>query len=444
MIVAAVLCTKLLSGADDVSKGVMIVASIVLMTATFIDINIGLIAIILSMLLSPELEAGSTSGRSVVVRAEDMMLIIVLLTWLARMAIKKDTPLIKSSPLNVPMGVCVAIMCLSTLRGMFDGNVQLIKGTFYVVKLIEYYLLYFIVVNNVTTVKQVKLFLAVTLITAFIVGLWCNTHIGGSGRMTAPFEHRGEPNTLGGYLLFILPIIGGLVLYCKQRRAMYLFLFCFLVPTFIFTMSRASYLGMIPAMITFIALSKRKDMIIYILALFMACAAIVAFGPPALKNRVVGAFRPETNQNIMNVGPIKLGPSPAARIESWREVIQEQIPRKPFFGFGVTGTPFLDGQYMLALSETGIVGLSAFLWLLWRIWVMGIKNLRQLETPMFRGITLGFLAGFVGLLFHAIGTNSFVIIRIAEPFWFFTAIVVKLVDVETGKAAMEDMSRAYR
>jgi hypothetical protein len=56
---------------------------------------------------------------------------------------------------------------------------------------------------------------------------------------------------------------------------------------------------------------------------------------------------------------------------------------------------------------------------------------------------VGYLAGFAGLFFHAIGSNTFIIIRIAEPFWFFTAIVVKLVDIETGKAQMEDKVPRY-
>ena len=68
-----------------------------------------------------------------------------------------------------------------------------------------------------------------------------------------------------------------------------------------------------------------------------------------------------------------------------------------------------------------------------------LKVFREVERPLFKGLALGYLSGFMGLLFHAIGSNSFIIIRIAEPFWFFTAIVIKLVDIETGKAQMEDL-----
>ena len=40
------------------------------------------------------------------------------------------------------------------------------------------------------------------------------------------------------------------------------------------------------------------------------------------------------------------------------------------------------------------------------------------------------MAGYVGLLFHAIGTNTFIIVRIMEPFWFFAGIIAVLPEIE--------------
>ncbi|MBD3425627.1 MAG: hypothetical protein GF409_00165 [Candidatus Omnitrophica bacterium] len=439
LILAAVMSTFLISGATDIQRAAMIILSVALIIATFVDTNIGLIAILLSMLLSPELEVGSTPGRAIVLRAEDLLLIIVSLTWLAKMAIRKELPVLRRSPLNAPIGLYIAVLGISTLLGMITNHVSPLKGTFYVLKLVEYFILYFIVLNHTTTVKQVKLFLAVLIITCIVVGIYGNTHIGRVARISAPFEGAGEPNTLGGYLLFIMSIIGGLILYYKKREKLLLLVFVFLVPTFVFTLSRASYLGMIPALITFVLLSKRKGVMIFTTTIILVFILLVLAGPPVIKERVLGAFRPEMAQELHRVGPVTLGPSPAARIVSWRNVLFNLFPKKPLLGYGVTGGPFLDSQYILAIQETGLVGLGLFLWLMWRIWASGMKTLREVERPLFKGLTVGYLAGFVGLLFHAIGANTFIIIRIAEPFWFFTAIVVKLVDIETGKAQMEDM-----
>jgi hypothetical protein len=39
---------------------------------------------------------------------------------------------------------------------------------------------------------------------------------------------------------------------------------------------------------------------------------------------------------------------------------------------------------------------------------------------------MGAVAGLVGLLVHAIGANTFIIVRIMEPFWFVVGLVVTL------------------
>ncbi len=435
--VTAVIATYFVSGISDLAIVVGMVAVAALMIATFCNINIGLVAILLSMLLSPELELGSTPGRAVVVRAEDLLLFIVSLAWLARMAIKKQ-PVLRRSPLNVPIGLFVAILCFSTIRGMITGTVTPLKGFFYVLKMVEYFVLYFMVLNHTTSARQVKLFLGVLLFTSIVVGIYGNTHLGEAGRLSAPFEGKGEPNTLGGYLLFILSIVGGLIFYYRKRRRILVLIFLFLVPTFVFTVSRSSYLGMFPALAVFAALSKNKNVIKYAAALVLAFILAVAFGPPVLKNRVLGAFEPETQQELKRVGMISLGPSPAARLVSWKDIMTKKFARRPLLGSGVTGLAFLDSQYVLTIGETGIIGLSLFLWLMWRAWRAAGISYGTVETPLFKGLVLGYMAGLAGLMFHAIGSNTFIIIRIAEPFWFFTAIVVKLRDIETGKAAMSE------
>ncbi len=51
---------------------------------------------------------------------------------------------------------------------------------------------------------------------------------------------------------------------------------------------------------------------------------------------------------------------------------------------------------------------------------------RTLRDSDEHGLVLGFLAGTAGLLTHAIGADSFIIVRIMEPFWFFAGIVTML------------------
>jgi O-antigen ligase len=86
----------------------------------------------------------------------------------------------------------------------------------------------------------------------------------------------------------------------------------------------------------------------------------------------------------------------------------------------------MDAQYPRILVETGTVGMLAFAWLAYVLFKVGISTWRDAQDDLLRGLSVGLIAGLVGLLVHAIGANTFIIVRIMEPFWFLTGIVVAL------------------
>jgi len=124
-------------------------------------------------------------------------------------------------------------------------------------------------------------------------------------------------------------------------------------------------------------------------------------------------------------GQIAFDPSTSERLLSMQEAFAAWT-RRPLFGYGVTGFRFIDAQYSRTLVETGVVGLAVFLALLWAVFRVGVASARRLDDPEDRGVAFGFVAATVGLLVHSIGSNSFIIIRIMEPFWFFAGIVAIL------------------
>jgi O-antigen ligase len=110
---------------------------------------------------------------------------------------------------------------------------------------------------------------------------------------------------------------------------------------------------------------------------------------------------------------------------SWAYAIRDWT-RHPLLGYGVTGYRFLDAQFPRVLTETGILGLAAFLYLLYATFRLAFQNLRRVQSPLQKGLIRGFIAGFVGLLFHAVGANTFIIVRIMEPFWLVAGMVAAL------------------
>jgi len=81
-----------------------------------------------------------------------------------------------------------------------------------------------------------------------------------------------------------------------------------------------------------------------------------------------------------------------------------------------------------------------FLWLNFTIFVNALKSFQFSKDEFTQGLSLGFIAGFLGLLTHALTANTFIIVRIMEPFWFLTAIVMALSELELRKEYGETIS----
>jgi len=410
------------------TKTIVLAAGLVVFVASFASTEIALYILIFSMLLSPEFMIGATGGaslgRGVTLRLDDFMLIIIGFSWLAKMSINKELGLFLRTPLNKPIAYYIIICLVSTLFGSMFGRVHLKVGFFFVLKYFEYMIIYFMVVNHLESKRQVRYFLWAMFLTCAIVSVIGIIQIPTGGRITAPFEGAsGEPNTLGGYLLLMVSVVAGLFLTSPsfRNRLIYgLLILLFTIPL-IYTQSRTSYLAIIPAVMTFLWLSEKRNLALAVLILIGISLPFLA--PKVAKERVSYTFNQgRERMDVVEIGGIKLDTSTSARVASWRNASRDWI-RHPLLGYGVTGYRFVDAQYIRVVTETGLLGLITFLFLILAMFRRTLNTFRESDDSFYRGLSLGFLAGFIGLLFHSIGANTFIIVRIMEPFWFIAAMV---------------------
>jgi len=417
------------------------VIALIIFAVSFLNTEWGLYVLILSMLLSPEIIAGETAGsslgRGVTLRLEDFLLVIIGASWFAKNAVHKELGLFLKTPLNRPIIVYVLACVLATGFGIITGNVNPKTGFFFTLKYFEYFIVYFMLINHVSTKEQVNRFVICLFLTCFITTLIALTQIPGGERISAPFEgERGEPNTYGGYLLFIGAMAGGLFFYLKNLkiRLLLIIIVVFIIPPLLFTQSRTSYLGVVPVCIALGLLTEKKVITTGIIILSLVATPL--FLPSIVKERILFTVAQPKEGGQVSIGKMHLDTSTSARLYSWQEAFKGWT-RRPVFGYGVTGFGFVDAQFPRVLSETGIIGLGAFIYLLYAIWKLAVDNLKKLKTPYYRGLTVGFIVGYVGLLFHAIGANTFIIVRIMEPFWFFLGIIFVLPELEREESATD-------
>ena len=419
------------------------VLALIIFTVSFINIEWGLYILIFSMLLSPELMVSDTArtslGRGVTLRLEDFLLVVIGLSWFARNAVKKELGLFLKTPLNKAILIYVLACVLSTGLGIMTGRVEIKTGALYVLKYVEYFIVFFMMVNHVRSTEQIKRFVFCLFLTCFIASVIGIIQIPGGGRVSAPFEGEvGEPNTFGGYLLFIGMVAAGVLAKTenpKTKQILVVLILC-IIPSFLFTKSRSSYLALVPAIMVLGFMADRRIIIVGILIISFMVSPL--FLPTAVKNRIMYTFTQPEEQGQIKIGDIRLDTSTSARLKSWKDAFMDW-PKHPLLGYGITGYQFIDAQFPRVLVETGLLGFIAFVYLLFSIFKLTLVNLTKLKTPYFKGLGIGFLAGFVGLMVHAIGANSFIIVRIMEPFWFFAGIIVVMPAMERQQSEQTEM-----
>ena len=430
ILIGALLVGYLLTMLSAIHSLVLVILLLVFV-CTFIWPEAGLYVVIFSMLLSPEIIATdvggkATLGRGLTLRLEDFLLVFIGLSWFARTAVDKTTGLFRKTPLNQPIAAYILACFLATLWGKFSGHVHGKAGFFFVLKYFEYMIVFFMVVNFVKTPDQAKRLLFCLFLTCFIVSIYGLIQIPGGGRVSAPFEGEvGEPNTFGGYLVFMGVVAIALIDHLKDirlRLSLSILLTVALI-CLLYTQSRASYIAIIPAYLTLSLFSRRRFYLLAGLVVVIALSPLIV--PRVAKERIQETFTQPEQQGQIQFGKLRLDTSASARINSYKEALSDW-QKRPILGHGVTGYTFMDAQYPRILVETGIVGLFAFLWLVYALFRVGVSTWQDAQDDLLRGLSVGLVAGLVGLLVHAIGANTFIIVRIMEPFWFLIGIALSL------------------
>ena len=345
--------------------------------------------------------------------------------WLARMAVFSDLGIILRNPLNKPIIAYSLLAIASTILGAMYGGVNPVVGFFFVFKIIEYFFLFTIVVNYVQKEEDIHQLLSSLLIVFGIICLYGVFQVVTGGDVSAPFEgEQPERNTLGGYLVLMASVAAGVMLHTPSKFEK--ILTASILPVFfivlLFSISRSGWVSGIIALIILFICTKRKGVFF---ALILGVLLIFPFViPDVVQERFNFTFFQKSYfGSQVKIGPIYLDTSTSARILSYKVVLSHFL-KHPFFGFGVTGFGFIDGQFFRVLIEMGIVGLASFLWLLFGVHGIIRKGMKAEFSPRLKGMVVGFYAGFWGLMIHALTANTFIIVRIAEPFWCLAGLIV--------------------
>jgi O-antigen ligase len=290
----------------------------------------------------------------------------------------------------------------------------------------EFYMIFFFTANAVRTTSDLRKQLALFFLVAVIVCGFCMMTMGKVERVGTPFEAQGsEPNTLGGYLMIVMCTAMGIFTQSSKLkyRGLFLLIVCIAFVPFLYTLSRASYIALLVSM-TVLGGLARKWYLIAAVALTLVLSPFLM--PPDVKDRVNYTFQRGTGEPITIGGKelgIQVDKSTHERVYVWQKVWY-LLHVAPWFGGGVAWETVLDSQYARVIMETGLFGLAAFLFLQYRLIRTGREAYRWSPDWVGRGLAVGTTAATIGLITHSLGTISFLIVRIMEPYWLLMALTV--------------------
>ena len=126
------------------AMGMQAVAGFLIVLTALTSVSAALYLLIASMLLSPEVAIGQIEGRGVggrelSFRMDDILLVVIGVSWLVKNIVYRELALFRETPLNRPIAVYMVICVVSTLVGVINGHVRPTTGFFFVLKYFEYF-----------------------------------------------------------------------------------------------------------------------------------------------------------------------------------------------------------------------------------------------------------------------------------------------------------------
>ena len=240
---------------------------------------------------------------------------------------------------------------------------------------------------------------------------------------TRAFSIVGSPNSLGSLMAMLVPVSLGLLMHEKELPRKLLWAGCALVlaACLVFTFSRGAWLALAGALAVLGIMYDRRIIIIGVVA-----AVIAAVFIPAVSHRITYLFTAEYMMKSAQSG----------RISRWFEAY-DQMRNNPLFGAGLGhfggavakrayNSVYVDNYYLKTMAEMGLLGLTAFLWLVLRTVREGYDALSRLASPGTKFMALGMFGGLLAILMHNAVENIFEIPYLNTYFWLVAGLLLAL------------------
>ena len=262
-------------------------------------------------------------------------------------------------------------------------------------------------------------------------------------------DHTSYGAALAMYLPFLMMFsFAGFV--TRKEKIISVVVMIILLVGFVLSYTRAAWLSFMAAAVVFVVIKLK----IRFKPLFITFISVVAF-ILVFQNQILMSLEQNSEQSsadlrthISSMSNITTDASNLERINRWSCAIR-MFEDKPVFGFGpgsymfqyapyqlnenrtIISTNSADGgnahsEYLGPLSESGVLGLLTFLFLIGTVIYTAVHTYMRLTDKRLKSFVLAALISLVTYYVHGFLNNFLDTDKLSVPFWGFTAMIVAI------------------
>lgn len=399
-----------------------------------------------SVFAKTEIWIGITIALAPILSTMQVLLLVLLstLSFIIKVCLKPDFKF-TYTPLN---GVVIIFILMYIFASII--SLDMISSVKIAMLVSAFTLFYFVIVNSIQNEKQLKIMLNIFVITGGLVALYgIYQYLFAGSFASSSFVDKemfqdiktrvngtfDNPNVLGEYLLFVIPIVASLFISSKGylKKIFYLGIGGATAICLALTYSRGCYLGLLLALAVFVLLISLKWIVAFLLGVMVA----PAFLPQSIINRF---------SSIGNMSDS----STSYRVSIWKgaiDMIKDYWYRPigqgttafnsiyPLYSYSGVGAQHTHNLFLQLFIETGILGMLSFLGVIYKFFQNILCGLKNTKNKFYRYCFIGFASGMVGFLLQSIFDNTWYNNKIILIFWIFialSAVVRNLSNVEVS------------
>ncbi|MDF2988115.1 MAG: O-antigen polymerase [Eubacterium sp.] len=372
---------------------------------------------------------------------DELLLIFAVCLWFYKWIFYRKKPGYHSTPLDIPIMFYIVIaFCLLLINSPVPAI-----GLAGFRQTVQQILWYFIAVQLLASVKNVRWFLYLMVFSGGLLGLHGVYQYITKAEMpaywvenleaqitTRVFSIIGSPNILGSLLVLIIPVSISLIFTENKLLKKYLFGTCTLLmcTTLVFTSSRSAWIGFIFSMAVFFWLKDKRLILLFLILVFAAYLFI-----PTINNRV---------DFLLSANYFKSS-ALGGRLARWTTAMAI-LRQNTVFGVGlgqfggavaqnfkIPNAFYVDSYFLRIAVEMGLAGLTAFCIFIYNVLAWGIRAVKSITQPRQLGMAQGIYAGLVGVIVPNFVENVFEVPMMLAYFSIFTALLIFLGYTDTGE-----------